>query len=169
MARDGLIPAFHSWTTVTVSLPSPMTHHTTCSTQGRSGSGSMTSRLPPGLAPAGISRSARLTRSLTIRCTTFSMWGPAVKGSGNTTAPPGPTQSEESLSTPYSPSPMTQRMTCSMRVARLSLRILLVESSAGATAIGPGWMLSPRLSAGASVPLAVPGFLRALIEPGVRY
>jgi K+-sensing histidine kinase KdpD len=32
-----------------------------------------------------------------------------------------------------------------------------------------GWMLSPRLSAGASVPVAVPGFLRALIEPGVRY
>src|SRR5450759_1912040 len=46
---------------------------------------------------------------------------------------------------------------------------LQVESNAGATAIGPGWMLSPRLSAGASVPVAVPGFLRALIEPSVRY
>jgi len=45
----------------------------------------------------------------------------------------------------------------------------MVESNAGAIAAGPGWVLSPHLSAGASIPVAMLGFLRALIEPAVRF
>ncbi len=45
----------------------------------------------------------------------------------------------------------------------------LVESNAGAVAAGPWWILPPHLWAGASIPVVMPGFLRALIEPDVRF